>query len=214
MLEGRLARRLNARGMLVDCRVAPEHAFPAGLDDCCAAYEWLLAEGTAPKSIITGDSAGGGLALSTVVRMRDCGVETPAAIVLISPVTDLTYSGQSRRDNDWIDPTLPNDDGNFMGELYLGGVPHDHPLASPLFADLSRLPPTLLQVGSTEVLLDDSLRVAAKIRTQGGECECEVWHDMLHDWPLFAMLRESRRALRRIVQFVDRVTRKLPAIAA
>ena len=214
LMAGRLARRLGARVMLVHYRLAPEHPFPAGLDDCCAAYDWLLAQGTRPGTIIvSGDSAGGGLALSTVLQMRDRGRPLPGAIVLNSPVTDLSYSGASRRDNSWIDSMLPNDERNQIAEFYLDGVAADDPRASPLFADLSRLPPVLIQVGSIEVLLDDSLRVASKIRAQGGDCECEVWHDMPHDWVLFGMLPESRRALRRIVEFVDRVTGRVPELA-
>lgn len=213
LMAGRLARELNARVVMVHYRLAPENLFPAGLEDCCAAYEWLLAQGTPAASIVvSGDSAGGGLALSTVLRIRNQGMAMPGAVVLMSPVTDLTYSGGSRHSNRWVDPTMPNDVRNVIAQLYLGDVPQDDPHASPLFADLSNLPAVLILVGSTEVLLDDSLRVAAKIRAQGGDCDCEVWRDMPHDWILFGMLPESRRGLRRIVEFIDRVIDRVPAL--
>lgn len=203
LMAARMARGANARVVMVHYRLAPEYRFPAGLNDCVDAYRALLDTGVAPRSIVViGDSAGGGMALSTLLRIRGEGLAMPAAAVLLSPVTDLSYSGESRRGNSWSDPSLPNDDRNLIAQVYLGTLPQNDPLASPLFADLSGLPPMLIQVGSTEILLDDALRVAAKIRAQGGDCECEVWHDMPHDWMLFGILPEARKALRRIVGFV------------
>ncbi|MEO6716934.1 MAG: alpha/beta hydrolase fold domain-containing protein [Novosphingobium sp.] len=204
LMAARLARTAHARVVLVHYRLAPEYKFPVGLDDCVEAYRYLLKTGTSASSIVLiGDSAGGGMTLSSLLRIRDEGLPLPVAAVLLSPVTDLTYSGQSRRGNSWADPSLPSDERNFIAQAYLGDVAQNDPIASPLFADLSGLPPMLFQVGSTEILLDDSLRVAARIRAQGGECECEVWHDMPHDWMLFAMLPEARKALHRIVEFID-----------
>lgn len=204
LMAARLARSAMARVILVHYRLAPEHRFPAGLDDCVEAYRYLVNSGTPAESMaIIGDSAGGGMALSALLRIRDEGMPLPAAGVLLSPVTDLSYSGLSRKENSWSDPSLTNDENNLMAEIYLGETSKNDPSASPLFADLSDLPPILIQVGSVEVLLDDALRVAAKIRSQGGECECEVWHDMPHDWMLFGMLPEARKALRRIVEFID-----------
>ena len=203
LMAGRLARGADARVVMVHYRLAPEYRFPAGLNDCVDAYRALLDTGIPARSIVVvGDSAGGGMALSTLLRIRGEGLPMPAAGVLLSPVTDLSYSGESRRGNSWSDPSLPNDDQNLIAQVYLGGLPQNDPLASPLFGDLSGLPPMLIQVGSTEILLDDALRVAAKIRAQGGDCECEVWHDMPHDWMLFGILPEARKALRRIVGFV------------
>ncbi|MEO6092590.1 MAG: alpha/beta hydrolase fold domain-containing protein [Novosphingobium sp.] len=205
LMAARLARAARARVVLVHYRLAPEYRFPAGLDDCVEAYRYILAEGTPPKSmVLVGDSAGGSMTLSSLLRIRDEGLPLPAAAVMLSPVTDLSYSGDSRRHNSWTDPSLANDDGNLIAQVYLGAdTAKDHPLASPLFGDLSGLPPVLIQVGSIEILLDDALRVAAKIRAQGGQCECEVWHDMPHDWMLIGMLPEARKALRRIVEFID-----------
>ena len=204
LMAARLARKANARVLLVHYRLAPEYRFPAGLDDCVEAYRYLLNEGTSPGSIaIIGDSAGGGMALSSLLRIRDAGLPMPAAAALLSPVTDLSYSGLSRSHNSWADPSLPSDERNLIAQVYLGSVAKDDPIASPLFGDLSGLPPILIQVGSIEILLDDALRAAAKIRAQGGDCDCEVWHDMPHDWMLFGMLPEARKAQRRIVEFFD-----------
>ena len=207
LMAARLARATDAAVALVHYRLAPEHPFPAGLDDCVTAYRQLLDAGVPPETIVlSGDSAGGGLALSCLLRIRDAGLPLPAAAVLLSPVADLSYAGESRRRNAWADPILPNDERNVLAELYLGDTATDDPLASPLFADLSGLPPLLILVGSTEVLLDDALRVAAKVRRQGGECECEVWHEMPHDWMLWGMLPEAKKALARVAAFIAEQT--------
>ena len=214
LMAARLARAAEATVALVHYRLAPEHRFPAGLDDCFAAYRALLADGVPHDTIIlSGDSAGGGLALSTLLRIRDAGLPLPAAAVLLSPVADLSYAGDSRRRNAWADPILPNDERNVLAELYLGDTATDDPLASPLFADLSGLPPLLIQVGSTEVLLDDALRVAAKVRRQGGECECEVWHEMPHDWMLWGMLPEAKKAMAKVAAFIDERTPAVRVVA-
>jgi monoterpene epsilon-lactone hydrolase len=207
LMAARLARQARARVIMVHYRLAPEHPYPAGLDDCIAAYRYVIQTGTDPKSIVvSGDSAGGCLALASLLRLRAEGVPMPAAGVAISPVTDLSYSGESRNANRWADPSMPNDERNILSELYLKDTTADDPFVSPLFGDLSNLPPVLLQVGSVEVLLDDSLRFASRMRGQGGDCECEVWHEMPHDWLLFGMLPEAKKALGRIVQFVEKHT--------
>ncbi|MET0251110.1 MAG: alpha/beta hydrolase fold domain-containing protein [Novosphingobium sp.] len=207
LMAAKLARQARARVVLVHYRLAPEHPYPAGLDDCMAAYRYLVEGGTDPASIVlSGDSAGGCLALLTLQRCRAAGLPMPAAAVAISPLTDLTYSGRSRNFNRWFDPSMPNDERNMLAQLYLGDVATDDPMASPLFGDASGLPPVLIQVGSVEVLLDDALRMAAKIRAQGGECECEVWHEMPHDFVLFGIVPEARKALSHVARFVERHT--------
>jgi acetyl esterase/lipase/hemerythrin-like domain-containing protein len=209
MMAARVARQARARVVLVYYRVAPEHPFPAGLDDCFAAYRYLLDTGSDPKTIsLLGDSAGGCLSLSVLLRLRQEGLPLPAAAVVISPVTDLSYGGTSRNDNRWVDPMLVVDERNLLAEVYLVGTPTDDPLVSPLFGDLRDLPPVLMLVGSSETLLDDSLRFAAKARAQGSDCECEVWHEMPHDWLLFGMLPEAKKALNHVNRFIERHTAK------
>ncbi|MFL9864273.1 alpha/beta hydrolase [Paraburkholderia fungorum] len=203
-----LAKRANARVFSLDYRLAPEHRFPAALDDATAAYRQLVADGTPPESIvISGDSAGGGLALATLVALRDAGDPLPAGGLLFSPWTDLAAAGASIRTNDGLDPMFSGPAIARAAQVYLGGASATHPHASPVYADLHGLPPLFIMAGSTEVLLDDSQRVADNARAAGVDCEFEVWKKMLHVWPLFTpFIPEGGRALDRAAAFVRRVT--------
>ena len=201
-LVARINRHAGTRGLLVHYRLAPEHPFPAGLEDCLAAYRYLLDIGTDPKSIvIAGDSAGGGLVLSTLLGLRDAGDPLPAAAAVISPFADFTGGGDSREANDWHDPILSADGLRQMNPIYLRDVPPDHPLASPVYADFRGLPPILAHVGSTEVLLDDTRRVARRARAHAVQFEVEVWEQVPHVWHLWRFLPEAQQAVARIAAF-------------
>ena len=197
----RICGRCGARGFYVDYRLAPEHPYPAATDDCLAAYRHLLGQGIAPaRIVIAGDSAGGNLALVTAMRARDSGLPLPTALVLLSPVLDATFSGGSMRRNDGLDPLFR---ASIIGPLASAYVPEElrtHPYVSPLAGDLSGLPPTLALVGSSEILLDDTLRLASL----GQQVEAQVWHDMPHVFPIMHVLPEAREAIEGIAAFVAR----------
>jgi acetyl esterase/lipase len=206
-MVARIARASQARALALDYRLAPEHPFPAALDDTTAAYRWLLAQGYKPnKIVISGDSAGGGLVLAALVALRDANVSLPACAVPISPWTDMEGTGASMKTNASKDPMIPagNNGGLFnMAKAYVGGADPKNPLASPLHADYRGLPPLLIQVGETETLLDDSTRVADKAKSAGVKVELEVWDDMIHVWHVFAkLLPEGQQAIDRIGRYV------------
>lgn len=202
-LVARINQQTGTRGLLVHYRLAPEHPFPAGLEDCLAAYRHLIDIGTDPKSIvIAGDSAGGGLTLSTLLSLRDDGDPLPAAAVLISPFTDFTFGGDSRRINDRRDPMLSNRGVDRMNPIYLRDTAPDHPLVSPVYADFRGLPPILAHVGSTELLLDDTRRVSRRARAQAVDFRVEVWDEVPHVWHLWPFLPEARKAVASIGEFM------------
>ncbi|HZZ12765.1 MAG TPA: alpha/beta hydrolase [Paraburkholderia sp.] len=205
-----LATRANAPVFSLDYRLAPEHPFPAALDDAAAAYRRVIADGTPAGSIvIAGDSAGGGLALATLVALREAGDPMPAGCLLFSPWTDLAATGATIRSNDGVDPMFSGAAIALAAKLYLGDTTATHPYASPVYADLHGLPPLYILAGSTEVLLDDARRVAENARAAGVACELEVWEKMPHVWPLFApFIPEANRALDLAADFIRRVTRE------
>ncbi|MFC5429599.1 alpha/beta hydrolase [Paraburkholderia denitrificans] len=203
-----LAPRAKADVFSLDYRLAPEHPFPAALDDALAAYRCMLAAGRRAESIvIAGDSAGGGLALATLVALRDAGDRLPAGAVLFSAWTDLACTGASLRENDGRDPMFTGEVFARVAPLYLGGASATNPHASPLHASLHGLPPLFMLAGSTEVLLDDTRRVAERARAAGVHVECEIARGLPHIWPIYApFMPEARRALDDAARFVQRVT--------
>jgi epsilon-lactone hydrolase len=199
-LLARICREARARGLMVSYRLAPEHLFPAALDDCLAAYRWLLEQGfDAGRIVVAGDSAGGNLTLALLLRARDEELPLPCGAVALSPVADLTFSGDSVRRNDGVDDMFSADLMDALVPVYLPQRDlRTHPHVSPVFGDFTGLPPLLLIVGSTELLLDDSVRVSQ--RYPGAQLL--VWNGMPHVFPGFAFLPEAREATRRIGRFV------------
>jgi len=206
-LAARISRLANLRVLSVDYRLAPEHPHPAAVEDAVAAYRFVLDSGIEPGNIaLAGDSAGGGLTLAALLALRDRGLPLPACGVGISAWTDMTASGDSIKTKADEDPMIGDTSVlEMMIESYVGGdADRKAPLASPLFADLSGLPPLLLQVGSAEVLLDDSTRLAERARAAGVDVTLKVWQDMFHVWHAFAeMLPEGMEATQELADFVN-----------
>ncbi|KAF1029978.1 MAG: Monoterpene epsilon-lactone hydrolase [Burkholderia plantarii] len=207
-----LAARTGARTFSLDYRLAPEHPFPAAHDDALAAYLALLASGVAPESIlIGGDSAGGGLALALLVALRDRGVPLPAGAILFSPWTDLAATGETLRTNDGVDPMFAGAALGRAAELYVGEASPTDPYVSPLYADPAGLPPLFIQAGSTEVLLDDSRRMAERAREAGVSVEFEIWPRMPHVWQMAVpFVPEAGQALDQAAAFAARVLERTP----
>ena len=204
-LAAALCRSSGITRAYIPCyRLAPEHQSPAALDDIVNVYKSLLLEGYSEQDIVmAGDSAGGGILLSTWMRLRELGIGLPSCGVLLSPVTDLTLSGASYQINRPHDPVLGNmPDGGT--EFYHGRTLIDDPLVSPVFGDFRDFPPLLVQVGSHERLLDDSLRLQSNADHATSQLTIEVWNRMPHVWQLFP-LPESRKSIKHIGQFVRAV---------
>jgi acetyl esterase/lipase len=203
-LMARLSLAASTRVLGLNYRLAPEHPFPAAVEDAAAAYRWLLDAGLDPACIaIAGDSAGGGLALATTIASRDAGLRLPGAVVCLSPWVDLALTGASMATKAGDDPIVSREMLLGWANLYLGGHDSRIPLASPLYANLCGLPPLLIQVGSVEVLLDDAARLAERASTAGVSTTLEVWPEMIHVWHTFAaILPEGREAIARIGDFV------------
>lgn len=195
------------RVFALDYRLAPEHRFPAALDDAVACCDWLASGTGQPVAVIGGDSAGGNLALATLLRLRDTGRALPAAGVIFSAVTDLAATGDSIIENDRRDAMFFGASVARLAEVYLppGLDPRD-PLVSPLYADLAGLPPLLLHVGADEVLRDDTVRFAARAQAAQVDATLRVWAGVPHVWQLMGQfLPEGRQSLREAIRFVARV---------
>jgi acetyl esterase/lipase len=199
-----LSKASGARVLGLDYRLAPEHPFPAALEDSLAAYRWLLSNGIKHTNIVIGgDSAGGGLAAATLVALRYAGEPMPAAGILHSGWTDLTNSGGTFITKAEEDPIIDRDMVDNMAMAYLGDKDRKTPLASPFHADLRGLPPLLMQVGTAEVLLDDSLGFAERAKAAGVDVTLEVWDDVPHVWQMFApILPEAQQAIDHCGEFI------------
>jgi acetyl esterase/lipase len=188
-------RAAGARTLAVGYRLAPEHPFPAALEDAAAAYSMLLARGFSPHRIaIGGDSAGGGLTLGLMISLRDADRPLPACAWLVSPWVDLEMTGASMESKAPIDPLIQKSYLQELAGAYLAGADPKNPLISPLCGDLSGLPPLLAQVGSAETLLDDAVRIVARAGAADVPASLEIWPHMIHAWPLWADQLEAGRA--------------------
>jgi monoterpene epsilon-lactone hydrolase len=204
-LVSRLCRRLGARALLPDYRLAPEHPFPAAPDDCHRAYRALLAQGLNPRSIVlAGDSAGGNLALVTIHRARSAGEPLPACTVLLSPALDCTLTSPSMADYDGEDPMLQLSTLLVLRRCYVQS-PHQYvdPEVSPLFADFHGFPPLFLQAGSSEMLRDEAVRAADRAHVAGVEVKLEIWPGVPHAFQMAEFLPEATLAIDHIAHFVE-----------
>lgn len=203
-LGARIARAARAHVFLADYRLAPENPFPAAWEDGIAAYRGMLADGIDPADlVVSGDSAGGGLALATLIAARDGGDALPAAGVLMSPWADLTLSGDSMTAREPMDPLVSRAVLTGMAEGYLGGHDPADPRVSPVLAPLGGLPPLLVQVGSSEVLEDDAVRIVDGVLAAGGDAALQIGYEMVHVFQMFAQqLPEAQAAVDRVGGFV------------
>ncbi len=203
-LAGRIARAAQATVLLPDYRLAPEHPFPAAVDDATTCWRWLLSEGYSPSRMaIAGDSAGGGLALATLLALKAAGEPLPACAVGLSPWTDLEATGPTAKKGAVDDPMLTPDNVRSSGRDYAGDEVRN-PFAAPLHGDLAGLPPLLLQVGTREILLSDSTRFAEKAQRAGVDVTLEVEEGLIHVWQMFPDVPEASDAVQRIGAFICR----------
>lgn len=202
-IAAQIGAAAGSRVLIVDYRLAPENRFPAAVEDAVASYRWLLSNGYAPDRIVmAGDSAGGGLVVAALLSLRESKDPMPAGAMLLSPWTDLEVMGRSAGTVGWRDPVICAGSLRKDALRYLGGADAKDPLASPIYADLRGLPPLYIQAGTTEILLDDSTRLAQNARDDGVEVELDVWEGMFHVWQIFSpLIPESVLAIDALGEF-------------
>ena len=202
----RLVINTKCKALAINYRLAPENPFPAALEDAIKAYTWLNSGGFNPSRIcIAGDSAGGGLAIATLLALREKGLPSPAGVFCFSPWFDLTLGGDSVTKNEKLDPILSASILEKYVNYYIGNNNVTEPLISPLFADLRDLPPILLQSGRNEILLDDSVRFSEKARQAGVDVTLKIWDGMFHVFQLFSFLPETQESMQQVSAFVSTV---------
>ncbi len=203
-LVSQIAYASGIRALSINYSLSPEHPFPAGLEDCIAAYEWLRQSGVEAKRIVVaGDSAGGNLTLALLVALRDTDLPLPAGAIALSPATDLAFTGESLRSRLHLDPIFSHGGSPRIIQDYITiHDPHD-PLISPLYADLHGLPPILIHVGDHEVLLDDTVRFGERAAAAGVNIKVVVWPEMVHVFQIyFPILPEARQSIKQVSEFI------------
>lgn len=212
-LAGNIAYAAKARALTIDYRLAPEHPYPAALEDALTAYKWLIEKHAKPEQItIAGDSAGGGLTIALLLALRDLDIPMPASAVVLSPWTDLSASGESWQTNAKSDYVINGESLRVSAQLYLDRADPRDPLASPVYANLAGLPPLLIQVGSDEILLSDSTRLAEHARRADVDVKLEIWDGMQHVWHFAAnIVPEAREAIKKIGEFIMAKKKDKPA---
>jgi len=201
---GSLSKKCGMRVLALDYRLAPENPYPAALEDAITAYRWLVDQRIAPSRIaIGGDSAGGGLTLATLLKLEDSGSDLPAAAFCLSPWVDLACTGETIETKAEQDPILTKDLLRRSASLYAGQMSKRTPYISPLYGDLTGLPPTLIIVGTAELLLDDSERLAEALKRAGVRCSLRQWDQMFHVFPISTFLPESKEALEQVADFLQ-----------
>ncbi|GAB4403083.1 MAG: alpha/beta hydrolase [Bacteroidia bacterium] len=203
-LVARLAQEAGIQAMQIDYRLAPEHPFPAALEDAVHAYQWLLQQGyEAHQILLAGDSAGGGLAVALQLTLREMGLPLPVATLYFSPWVDIRFSTDSARTYATSDPIIHVAEVAGWGEAYAGSYPLDHPMISPVLADLTGLPPALIQASDSEVLTDDARMLQQGYARYGSTCELQLWPEMLHVWQMFwRMIPEAKQAIAQGADFL------------
>jgi acetyl esterase/lipase len=204
-MVSKLCRNANARALMAYYRLAPEHPFPACLEDALLAYQWLLDRGVDASSIaIAGDSAGGGLTLSTLLGIKQRKLPMPGCAYMLSPLLDVSDQAPSRWKNAISDAALPAPQNRALNPrpLYLGDNRPEDPMVSPINGDLTGLPPLYIQVSDSEMLLDDSLRLARRGHTYNVEVTVDIWRKVPHVWQIFGFLPEAAEALEKSARFL------------
>ncbi|OJJ16836.1 hypothetical protein BKI52_33570 [marine bacterium AO1-C] len=205
-MVSRLTEAMQAKALSVDYRLAPEHPFPAGIDDAVTSYKWLLQQHEASQIILAGDSAGGGLALATLLKLKEDQVALPAAAVLICPWLDLHNNASSIEKIAPKDPVLYRSGLDRAAQMYAQGQDLKNPYISPIFGDLSGLPPLLVQVAANDMISGDGITLAEKIKELGGQVQFENWKHMVHVWHFFGpKLPEAQKAIQQIGRFAQKI---------